>query len=231
MTSQAGRTVSGQSAGSGQWPEAAGSPPRQGTAGGTAPQSDARSLRWRCGSWGRCGFRKKRNGCARPGRRAPQLRPAPPSPRGSPATSAPRREATALGLRPKAAAALPDVAGVPPPRTPGRGPPGLEEDPLRRATHLLFRDRGHRSGFPRSCSTHSEWVTRLPSAALGNDRGLTAESPPRPTPGRVHRARGLFAAFRHFEGRNGHALPACAFTADRGPAVSEAAPWLPPGSG
>lgn len=100
MTSQAGRTVSGQSAGSGQWPEAAGSPPRQGTAGGTAPQSDAHRLRWRCGSWGRCGFREKRNGCARPGRRAPQLRPAPPSPRGPPATSAPRREATALGLRP-----------------------------------------------------------------------------------------------------------------------------------
>lgn len=124
---------------------------------------------------------------------------------------------------------LPDVAGVPPPRTPGRGPPGLEEDPLRRATRPLFRDRGHRSGFPRSCSTHSEWVTRLPSAALGNDRGLTAESPPRPTPGRVHRARGLFAAFRHFEGRNGHALPACAFTADRG-ALRVAAPfrrWLP----
>lgn len=37
MTSQAGRTVSGQSAGSGQWPEVAGSPPRQGTAGGTGP--------------------------------------------------------------------------------------------------------------------------------------------------------------------------------------------------
>lgn len=182
MTSQAGRTVSGQSAGSGQWPEVAGSPPRQGTAGGTAPQSDAHRLRWRCGSWGRCGFREKRNGCARPGRRAPLFRPAPPSPRGPPATSAPRREATALGLRPPRCSLRSPVSLRSNPRArPSRagGGPSTESDtpafPGPRASlwvpgKLLYSLRmGHASpqrGF---------------GERQGSDSGVSA--PPRPRPG------------------------------------------------
>lgn len=99
MTSQAGKTVSGQSAGLGPWSEAAGHHSGRARPGTLAPQSDALSLHWRCGSWG-----EEKRLCPR----APQLHPAPPSPRAPPATSAPGREATARGLtRPRRSARSP----------------------------------------------------------------------------------------------------------------------------
>lgn len=150
--------------------------------GAPAPQSDAHRLRWRCGSWGRCGFREKRNGCARPGRRAPLFRPAPPSPRGPPATSAPRREATALGLRPPRRSLRSPVSLRPEPQ--GAALPGWRRT-LYGERHARFSGTaGIALGSPEAAHSlrmgHAS-PQRGFGERQGSDSGVSA--PPRPRPG------------------------------------------------